>query len=582
MRGVLPFLAVLPSILLAPVGAASIQFSAADSVTARAEAERAMVGLWHALRMAREDRSPSPETVDEALSTLDESGVRFPGDDFIVGHRIGLRVRVGEWEEALLLAMDCRGTPWWCMALRGLVFHVTDDFGEAEHAFAASMGAMPGWQRCEWVNSLELLIPNPVLEEFLGSDCLGRAALERRIWWMAHPLFLLSANDRRTEHYARLVGIHLYDQVSSLVGQPCGHNPFQFVVSSTRLPESSRPEAILSGRRGAETLPNDPCTRLMRVGWAPEWDDLYEAPTTSEPDRPGLLPAIASTLEPEGYSFLPSEDAFSDPFSSLPSEWAPHFGPGGPTSESYDPTYGPIYELDQQTAFFQRGDSVAVVAGIDLLGHPLRAGPVEIGLILARSELHAPVIVREQVAEPGRHVLRAMVPADGYLVGVEVLRESRGAGRVRFGKTVPARSEGGGSVSDLLLFDWVPGTEADDELDAIVPRILGRTRLTRRQEVGVYFELYGVSEEETVDVTLTLEPVRGFFGRLLSALRVSPPHRIRTGWEEGMELVGLGTARRALRVDLASLTEGEYIFKLTLRTPDGEEVIATSEVEVVR
>ena len=72
-------------------------------------------------------------------------------------------------------------------------------------AYRAALEGMPPRTRCEW-EDISLLLDAELLPRYRASQCgdSTRLAFERRVWWMARPLFSTAANDARTEHYARV------------------------------------------------------------------------------------------------------------------------------------------------------------------------------------------------------------------------------------------------------------------------------------------------------------------------------------------------------------------------------------------
>src|SRR3989454_10600759 len=84
----------------------------------------------------------------------------------------------------------------------GMVRHVEQDFVGADSLFAAALTDMPEDERCRWTD-ISPLLEGELAARYRRLDCAGRAALEARWWWLAQPLYSLTVNDRRTEHFAR-------------------------------------------------------------------------------------------------------------------------------------------------------------------------------------------------------------------------------------------------------------------------------------------------------------------------------------------------------------------------------------------
>lgn len=64
------------------------------------------------------------ESRPRVIAALDGFAKTVPGDDWIAGHRVGMRIKQGWIEEAVEVAGACAATRWWCDALLGLSLHV--------------------------------------------------------------------------------------------------------------------------------------------------------------------------------------------------------------------------------------------------------------------------------------------------------------------------------------------------------------------------------------------------------------------------------------------------------------------------
>ncbi|MBI4521448.1 MAG: hypothetical protein HY701_11465 [Gemmatimonadetes bacterium] len=522
-HAMLILLVVDPAVSFWAVGvgmpSAAPQASPADSVGT-------LRGAMAALRSAS---GPARTPLALVLRRLDESALRSPGDDWIAGHRVGLRVGQQNWAGAMAAARDCRASEWWCAALRGLVLHATGEFAQAEAAFDRALDRMPHDVRCEWMEALQLLLNGSLSREFARADCQERVALERRIWWMADPLHLTPENDRKTAHLARVVAMRLHHQWLDLRNETCADTHHESVI---------------------------------RGGWQPYWGEIYT------PSGEAMI---------VGYNFIPASEAGVRPEESIPSDWNLTSLAGG---ELYDPPYGPIYtNLNPQAAFFRRGDSVAVAAGIEFTGHPLAIrGGLEVGLILARDESDTPTIVRSQ-GLGNRFVFRAVVADQRHLVSIEALTDGRGVGRTRFGHGLPERAPGDVALSDLLLFDWRDGLE--QELDAVAPHMLGTSRIRPGRQVGMFWEMYGLEQDDAIELSLTTAPRRGLLANLAAAIGIAGRESVRTTWQDATEGDELDIVGRTLRIDLSRLSPGDYTLELTVRTGNGETAVASREIQIV-
>ncbi len=477
-------------------------------------------------------RIRSPRAVRESrarvIDRLDELALASPGDDWIAGHRIGLRVAQGYLDQALAVARECRASPWWCDAMMGFVQHLRGEYQDADEAFERSLAAMSPETRCEWLADLRVhLLSGPVTREFRDAECARQVDLADRYWWLADPFYLIPGNDRKSEHFTRLVAMEMHHQYLHFDGRPCS-----------------------PGHHAAQVL----------QGW-PEWWWETEGPITDLGPGPG-------------YRFLPGASAWEQPLLAPAAEWS--LSARG-YDERYDPAYGPVFELEPQVAFFARGGGVTAVAASDLTGHPLgEPATLNAGLVLARDERTPPLIARGE-AEDGRLRFRIDAPERRYLVSVEAIAAGGGAARGRFGHGL-AEPGPGISLSDLLLWEW--RDEVQQDLDSVAPLMLGSSRVPLSATLGVYWETYGLVDGQVVDVSMQALPrERGLFRRLGEALRlVSPPESLRFVWREGADVADAGIVGRTLELDLSGLRPGEYTLELGVRAESGEAIVTEREI----
>jgi len=473
------------------------------------------------------------------IEALDEAAEALPGDDWIVGHRVGMRVKHERLDEAVEVASQCQGSPWWCQALTGLAYHMRGDSMAAHEAFDRSLEAMPAEVRCEWNEHVRHLLAGGIRGAYGDADCEGRDRLQERIWWLADPFHLLPFNDRRSEHLARMVGMELRCQLRDLRGGLCG-----------------RPDYF----------------RVVTLGW-PDWLWGFERGDS----RP----------RPPGHRFVPPPGVAMEPFDADPWDWdlmeEAQF-------ERVHLSYDLIHDLQQQTTFFRRGDSTRVVVVADMHQHVLRGAPeLNMGVVLSRGPEGSPVVHRLQ-GPPQRMVLDTVLPDREYLVSVEALAERSGAARSRFGSRLPEPTQAGLGLSHPVLLEWSEDLDrvADGDpvggvaLDAVLDRIIGSNRLRSGREVGVFWETYGLEalEAETMEVSLTVRKVdEGRLRRLARWLRITGPSQVQSlSWEE---LVAEGPVQgRVLRMRLPDVDPGRYLLELAVTTRGTEPAEAQRKIEI--
>ena len=483
-----------------------------------------------ALRMAmgsvqRLNRSPVPSAA-VVVEQLDLHARTIPGDDWITGHRVGLRVALDDLDAALDVAESCVASAWWCAALLGFVRHVRGEYVEAEIAFDRALARMPEDVRCAWLGELRHVLAGDLARRHRDADCLERADIARHVWWLADPLYLRPGNDRRTEHLSRLVTMELHHQ---WIGDH-GYCP----------PEHHHP--------------------VIADGWSPWWGELY---TT-----------MGGAQSQGGYGFIPASQEWVPPVATGATDWDLRPRGGG---ERFKPPYGEFRAPPtHQTMYFDRGDSAIVVSAVDVAAHPLAVAPdARVGMFLTSGPDAPPVMIR--IDDPvGIVRFRASVQSGAQVASLELVTAANGAARSRFG--IGATEAVGPWMSDLLLFEW--DGSASDDLDEVARRMLPGNRVPRNAHVGVYWEVYGATDDEVSEIAILVTPLQGFFGRLASALRLTSRDEVRTSW---VESVGEGDAKfgsKSLGIELAGLPPGRYRVQLAMQLGSGQELVKYRDIQI--
>ena len=459
----------------------------------------------------------------ELLRDLEKAGTAVPGDDWIIGQRIRYMVE-GHDSSTISVARSCKATKWWCDALLGLALHVNGKFATADSAFSVALDGMPPPMRCHWLN-LAPLLDDDVRGSYRKLTCSQREAADARIWWVADPLYMTPGNERRTEHYSRVLHTALQQDAVNTYGLSWG---------------------------------GDLAELILRFGWAEKW--TQQPPTSMSP---GLLASITGHEREPGFHFFLTQQA-SDSLAHIVDSLF-DIKPVQPR-EQYAPGYARSFTgLDAQVARFRRGDSTRIVAAYDvgadtIFGRHRFAA----ALVAMRDEATTPSM--SEIAEsPARNVITVSTPWKSQLVGVELLaKDSAGAARWRAGFAEIPLDSGKISVSDLLFVDGAPSLPVD--LNEAIPRTHGGTKFRRDKQVGLFWELYGkVPADSALPISLTITPIdEGFFHRAFRALRIArevAPLNIR--WQEN-GASGVLSARSVL-LDLSLVPAGKYAVKLEVR-----------------
>jgi hypothetical protein len=456
----------------------------------------------------------------ELLHDLEKAGNRLPGDDWIIGQRIRYLVE-GHDTSAISVARSCKASKWWCDALLGLALHVNGNFATADSVFAVALDEMPSATRCHWVN-LSPLLDDDERGTYRRMSCARREAENARIWWMADPLYITPGNERRTEHFSRVLHTALEQDAANTYGV---------------------------------TWSGDLAELVLRFGWAEKW--------TQEPPAsmyPGAQISVAGHEPEPGFHFFLTQrppDTLAQIVDSLFE--IKQF----PPREQYAPPYARSFTgLDAQVARFRRGDSTRIVAAYDVSADTIfRRHKFAAALIAMGDEATSPSMT-EVGESPARNVITVSTPWKSQLIGVELLaKDSAGAARWRTGFAEIPVDSGTVSVSDLLFVDGAPSLPSD--LNEAIPQAHGGTRFKRDKQVGLFWELYGKTPADSaLPISLTITPIdEGFFRRAFRALRIVPkvtPVNIR--WQEN-GASGVLSARSVL-LDLSLVPAGKYAVKL--------------------
>jgi hypothetical protein len=516
-----------------------------------------LIGRWCHWNDGDEDRDPPPESPriiaarERLLAVLDSIGWQLPADEWIAGQRVRYLVEVKRQADGVSTARRCAAaalaprTRAWCLALEGFALHERGEFAAADSAYAKSLAELPDVDRCRFTDISRLLDGDPA-KRYRALPCEGRDAFATRIWRVAQPLYLLAANDWRTEFYSR--------------------------VTRARLEQHAL-------RTFETSWSDDNLESLLRYGGG-QWYTREDPPAGSLRE-----PIIASHgTGGSGFNFLPSERTLADPASIRAEHWDYELR----TSRTrYAPPYAKRFRKlgHQQLALFRRGDSALVVAAVDVnRDTAFGREHVDAGLFvlpLTLDSMAAPMgVVRHGVTRVT--VLTATAPWRPMLASLELLDSARRvAARERRGLTPPA-SLSRISLSDLLLY--APRDSTPTDLQDVLPLALPTEEVRADRALGLFWEIYGVHPAgEVFGVALTVEGIGGgWLRRAAETMRLATRGTpLRVQWQEVPNGAD-GIASRGVSVDLSRLRPGRYRINLTV-TPRGEPpVVSTREVIVER
>ena len=500
---------------------------------------------------------PEPAQIGEAraklLGLLDSAAALDPSDAWIVGQRIRYLIEGGHDSAAVEVGSRCRAERWWCAALTGLALHAAERYPEADSVFTIALAAMPGPQRCEWID-LRRMTDGLLERELSRATCEGgeREALGNTLWELSRPFWSVPGNDLRTEHLAR----HTMAQV---------------------LARSANGHGIAWGQDSRELL--------LRYGWA-EWF------TRDGSDIGGLstTPRITGHSQEPSFSFFPAVSAVRHTPRLAATSW--RFRQPLATTR-YAPRYlKGLSDLPHQLARFPRGDSMLVAVAYRIADTALVSDSLLVSLCHPeRSEgsagdpLQIPRCARNDrggTRNDGQEVMRAIVPRDSMIVSLEVrgLRSHRGA-RARY--TIdPLPCATSWCLSDLVLFDASGGPTVAD-VDTVMPGAAAELRFANSAPLGVFWEIQGggaAGSTVPVSLSLTVSPLRSSVARRIATrLRLAPelaPVRLR--WQVTLRNDREG---QLLTLQLPRNARGRYRVLLTFEPPGAPPQSAVRDIELL-
>jgi hypothetical protein len=480
---------------------------------------------------------------DRLIEHLDSAARVAPGDVWVSGQRVRYLVEARRFDRAREAARECRAAAWWCSALAGYAEHYAGDPGAADSAFSAMLRTMPDDERRQWTD-LSLILDDCTVRLYRRLEGAERARFEERFWALADPFFARPGNDLRSEHFARDLMDALQDRARSTEHLSWGSDLREI---------------------------------LMRYGAPTGWERIR--PRLGSSDPPSLVSHYADTDQ----RLLPPCEALAtnDPTAGAWDGKEPR-AKAGYSLPLADSVARWIYPLDHQLAVFRRGDSAVVVAAYSIPRDSVPAGThVRAALALLSPGSASPTVAL--LPDGGlQDALSAEMAPGPMLVSVELLSDSaRTAARSRHGISVAPLVRGRLAISDLLLLRG-PGP-LPDSLGAAIADARGSTRIRPGEELGVYWEMYGVVGEQPAPLTLSLRLVdrsKGVVRRLAERIGIAHPRDpIRMRWQEPAS-AGPST-HRALTIQIpADLGPGGYTLELTAEAPGEAPQVAERAVEV--
>jgi hypothetical protein len=499
--------------------------------------------IWYSSGGSTWEPAPEQEPVVRGryrlIEQLDEAAGLVPGDAWIAGQRVRYLLEAGEEAAAVHAARDCRSPePGWCTALLGYALHGAGDFRGADSAFAAAVDEMQQRDRERWTDLSAILEPGEI-GGYRRLQPEERAAFETRFWWLADPLWMVDGNDRRTEHFVRHVTDRLQDRARSTEGISWGWDLREL---------------------------------LIRYGSPAGWERIRAPVYVLHQDT-----RIITRYQRGGRLFTPRREFVEAPHEISSDAW--DISPRRARS-AYAPAYvDSILSVEHQLAVFRRGDSLRIVTALEApRGADDGEGRFEAGLIFARDEFSPPILTKKY--GDGSVVLHLETGDTEGVVSVEALAlERRSAARSRYGIGVLPLLPGQVALSDLLV---TGGSELDDDLDAVLDRARPRLTFRSREELGLYWEVYGLArrnQEMQIELHL-IDRNAGLLRRIATrAGLMSERHPLVVRWREEPDAGPV--VARALTVEVPDVEPGRYAIQMTVTLPGRDPLRAEREIEVL-
>jgi hypothetical protein len=482
------------------------------------------------------------------LSRLGEAAERAPWDGWIVGQRVRYMLESGDAESAAIIAHDCAAAEWWCAAITGFVHHYSGNPARADSAYSEAIRLMPDAERDRWLD-LSTVLEGRTLRAYRRLEGEERDRFHERFWKLSRLHFARPGNDLRSEHLSRNVLDVFQDRAQSADGISWGEDLREI---------------------------------LIRYGWPTGWERVRETSI----HRPGGPPSLVSHYANSRTQILP-------PHEILFPDQGTGFTQGSWDVESRRPRTGYnlpmplasarwIRAIDHQFAVFRRPGGALIVAAYEIPADSMPDAGDQLASALAVAGRDADARVTEFPNRGLSDVVLAEAEPGPALLSLEIFSMEAGrAARVRRGVEIIALQPGVLALSDILLL-----READplpDSLADAAPLARGSDRVRPGERLGVYWEVYGLSEEEieTLAVSVRLVDRRGGWLRRaaerMGVVSESAPIRLR--WQE--QASSAAFIARSVAIEIPRVTPGGYVLELSVQRAGEEAVTTERAIEVI-
>ena len=458
------------------------------------------------------------------ISELQRLGASWPGDPLAVAHSVYGLVRLEQMAPAIAIAEQCGAVDWWCDLILGMAHHRSGDSALADSRYRAALARGDPELIC-LLTDITNLLEGRDAATYRRWPCpsAGRSAFEERFWWMSDPFLTRPGNDRWTEHVTRRFELVLDERLGARRG-----DDRRSIDAVTR---RGHPDSWMRGMRQIDFWKSEAAAR---------------------------------------YRFTPAS-LVGDGVQALRYELQ-----AGRWDEGYTPLeYGPVFEVRGQVARFLEGDSLFLAAAADLDDAPFDPRDIRFAATEGASGYRA-----SRGGAPGsqRPTFTLLVPQAAMLVAIEAFGVRGDAARMRQG--VLPLAANAVAVSDVLVLDprlaELPGNR-EEAVRSMHPQ----TWIGNASDLVVYWEIYGLPTDETVQVTVALQTGgAGLMTRIRRTLggRTAPPATT-VSWTEPVT----GPIHpMSMTVDVDRLEQGDYDLRIDIRGPDGSTASTIRRVRLGR
>ncbi len=453
-------------------------------------------------------------------------------DPWAIGQGVYAMTRDGRYDVADELVAACAAQRWWCTMLRGHVLYERGDALAAEIVLDSAVLAAPHPEACAW-SDLTWILDGDAVGPYEASDCQERWRRLDPVWLLADPAWSREGNEAKAAWLGRMAWAELHDDfqergfpdVGGEVADGTGHS--------------------LEHHR--EVLRGDTLLLDAENAW-----------------RPG-------TRKTSNLAVFPTSRAVADPLRARDHDWD---FVGSPEDFRIAFEGGPVRSMPNQISFFERVDSILVVAVAEPWRSPFDAAVPADSAMLVLATPSEGVVRRTPPGQVGLgRPLTARIQRGEYLVGLE-RQSASGFARARVGHRLPSEATAPLRASDLLLFrpgDRFTAGEVNG-LEDVLSRARGAPTWQNGEVVGVYAELYGPEALGDVQVTFSLESLErpGLLRRIGEAAGVLQGDRpLEISWSErpGERFAGAWT------LDLSEIEPGRYRITLSAASAVGGEAV---------